>query len=148
MSDLPTSETVSGPPRHRRESRFPGAWIGGALAVVLTLAAVALGLTHLRGTRSDRQASDAAETAPVTAPAATPLPSAGKVIPVVPAPTPRKTTAGAVTPSAAATPGGLPAAPAGFRLTWGDAFDGRSGTGLDRDVYRYDTGQGKFGTGE
>jgi beta-glucanase (GH16 family) len=47
-----------------------------------------------------------------------------------------------------AAPAAVPAPPAGFSLTWSDDFNGAAGTGLDTGVYKYDTGQGIFGTGE
>jgi hypothetical protein len=31
---------------------------------------------------------------------------------------------------------------------WADDFNGRAGRGVDRSVWKYDTGQGIFGTGE
>jgi beta-glucanase (GH16 family) len=144
MSDLPTSETVSGRARHRRKSRLPGAWLGGALAVVLTIATVALGLTHLRGGKGDNPEPAAAATRAVPATSA----------PAVGAPVPENTSSptvkAKVTPSrtTAKPASGIPAPPAGFSLTWGDAFNGSDGTGLNRGTYQYDTGQGKFGTGE
>ncbi len=43
----------------------------------------------------------------------------------------------------------VPAAPAGFTLTWSDDFNGAAGTGLDTGTWKYDTGPGSsFGTGE
>jgi hypothetical protein len=43
----------------------------------------------------------------------------------------------------------VPAAPAGFTLTWSDDFNGAANTGLNTDVWRYDAGLGaNFGTGE
>ncbi|MDT5034165.1 MAG: hypothetical protein QOC94_4336, partial [Actinoplanes sp.] len=43
----------------------------------------------------------------------------------------------------------VPAAPAGFTLTWSDDFTGAANTGLNTDVWRYDAGPGSsFGTGE
>jgi hypothetical protein len=43
----------------------------------------------------------------------------------------------------------VPAAPAGFNLTWSDDFNGAANTGLNTDVWRYDAGLGaNFGTGE
>jgi hypothetical protein len=43
----------------------------------------------------------------------------------------------------------VPAAPAGFNLTWSDDFTGAANTGLNTDVWRYDAGAGaNFGTGE
>jgi hypothetical protein len=43
----------------------------------------------------------------------------------------------------------VPAAPAGFNLTWADDFNGAANTGLNTDVWRYDAGAGaNFGTGE
>jgi beta-glucanase (GH16 family) len=144
MSDQPTSETVSGPRRHRRPSRRPGAWAGGALAVVLTIAAVAAGLTHLRGGRTaETEAAVTARTAPAVAPS-----TGGAVpVPVAPARTPGKKAVRTSAP-ARTTATAKATAPAGFRLTWMDSFDGRAGTGLDRHTYQYDTGQGTFGTGE
>ena len=47
-----------------------------------------------------------------------------------------------------AAPATVPAPPAGFSLTWSDDFNGGAGTGLDAGVWKYDTGQGIFGTGE
>src|SRR5689334_19828027 len=39
--------------------------------------------------------------------------------------------------------------PAGFTLTWSDDFNGANGTGVDTNVWKYDTGPGSnFGTGE
>ncbi len=149
MSDRPTPESVSGPHRHRRPSRLPGAWAGGALAVVLTIAAVAFGLAHLRGGRSDPQAADTAQTA-----AATDRPSVAAAagdrtpVPVAPARTPSRAATRTTAVARATKAAGVPAAPAGFSLTWGDTFDGPSGTALNRGTYRYDTGQGTFGTGE
>jgi beta-glucanase (GH16 family) len=42
----------------------------------------------------------------------------------------------------------VPAPPAGFTLTFSDNFDGPAGTGADPAAYKYDIGQGIFGTGE
>jgi beta-glucanase (GH16 family) len=71
-----------------------------------------------------------------------PAPSAGRSAPRPGATTPKPaTTTKAVS--------GVPAPPAGFRLTFGDSFGGAAGTGLNTGKYRYDTGPGsKFGTGE
>ncbi len=151
MSDLQSVDTASGPSRHRRRSRLPGALAGGALAggalaVVLTIAAVAFGLAHLRGGRADAQAAGTVHSEPARMAPVTGGPSP---MPVAPAPARSRAPIRTTAPGrATATAAGLPAAPAGFRLTWGDTFDGTSGAGLDRGVYRYDTGQGKFGTGE
>jgi beta-glucanase (GH16 family) len=41
-----------------------------------------------------------------------------------------------------------PAPPSGFTLTWSDDFNGASGTGVPAATWKYDTGQGVFGTGE
>jgi beta-glucanase (GH16 family) len=54
----------------------------------------------------------------------------------------------AATPAAAAAPD-VPAAPAGYQLTWGDDFTGDANTALDTGTWRYDAGLGQyFGTGE
>src|SRR4051812_10348933 len=54
-----------------------------------------------------------------------------------------------LTTSAAAAQAAVPAAPAGFNLTWSDDFTGATNTGLNTDVWRYDAGAGaNFGTGE
>jgi len=43
----------------------------------------------------------------------------------------------------------VPPAPSGFTLTWSDDFNGASGTGIDQNLWKYDTGPGSnFGTGE
>jgi beta-glucanase (GH16 family) len=43
----------------------------------------------------------------------------------------------------------VPAAPAGFTLTWSDDFNGAANTGIDQGLWKYDTGPGStFGTGE
>jgi beta-glucanase (GH16 family) len=42
----------------------------------------------------------------------------------------------------------VPAAPAGFTLTWSDDFTGAAGTGVSATNWKYDTGTGTFGTGE
>jgi beta-glucanase (GH16 family) len=51
---------------------------------------------------------------------------------------------------ASASPAGatVPAPPSGFTLTWSDDFNGGSGTGVPAATWKYDTGQGVFGTGE
>jgi len=41
----------------------------------------------------------------------------------------------------------VPAPPSGWSLTWSDDFSGASGSGVDSN-WKYDTGQGVFGTGE
>ena len=40
------------------------------------------------------------------------------------------------------------AAAGGWKRVWVDEFHGRAGSGVDRSVWKYDTGQGIFGTGE
>jgi len=40
------------------------------------------------------------------------------------------------------------AAAGGWKRVWSDDFNGRAGTGVNRAVWKYDTGQGVFGTGE
>jgi beta-glucanase (GH16 family) len=40
------------------------------------------------------------------------------------------------------------AAAHGWKRVWVDDFNGRAGTGVDRAAWKYDTGQGIFGTGE
>jgi beta-glucanase (GH16 family) len=61
------------------------------------------------------------------------------------------TAAHAATPAAVRAavvhPNTVPAAPAGFTTTWSDDFTGGSGTAIDSN-WKYDTGQGVFGTGE
>jgi hypothetical protein len=43
----------------------------------------------------------------------------------------------------------VPAAPAGYTLTWSDDFNGAANSALNTDVWRYDAGAGaNFGTGE
>src|SRR5690349_22413747 len=43
----------------------------------------------------------------------------------------------------------VPSPPSGFSLTWSDDFNGASGTGIDQNLWKYDTGPGSnFGTGE
>jgi beta-glucanase (GH16 family) len=145
MADPPVTERW----RHRRTNRGAGIVIAGsAAAVALVLLTVAtFGFLH---GRDDPPATDtaAAASAPPTAPSLPPTispePSA--------TPSTRKTAPKAAhntrTPAVEAPPGGVPAPPSGFALTWADAFNGDAGTGLDRDVYRYATGTGKFGTGE
>jgi beta-glucanase (GH16 family) len=138
---------------------------GAAAAVVLVLVAGAAVFT-MRGKGPDPSdaalnrgaattapaagESAAAEAYPSSGPAkAKPSPSgstsAGKAVP-------GKTTTGKTTPSkssgGAGGGGGVPAPPAGFTLTFADAFAGAAGSGLS-SKYRYDTGPGsKFGTGE
>jgi beta-glucanase (GH16 family) len=59
------------------------------------------------------------------------------------------TTTAAAAPKALAAPAAIPAAPAGFSLTWSDDFNGAANTGLDTNLWRYDAGPGSsFGTGE
>ncbi|WP_377266900.1 discoidin domain-containing protein [Peterkaempfera sp. SMS 1(5)a] len=51
--------------------------------------------------------------------------------------------------TAAVSPAAIPAAPAGFSLTWSDDFSGAANTGVDTGNWKYDTGPGSsFGTGE
>ncbi|MFJ6213236.1 discoidin domain-containing protein [Streptomyces sp. NPDC092296] len=51
--------------------------------------------------------------------------------------------------SAAVQPAAIPAAPAGFSLTWSDDFNGAAGSGVNTGDWKYDTGPGSsFGTGE
>ncbi|MYQ44548.1 hypothetical protein GTW40_05620, partial [Streptomyces sp. SID4985] len=43
----------------------------------------------------------------------------------------------------------VPPTPSGFTLTWSDDFNGAAGTGIDQNLWKYDTGPGSsFGTGE
>jgi beta-glucanase (GH16 family) len=59
------------------------------------------------------------------------------------------TAAAAATPgSASATAGSPPPHGAGWSRVWLDDFNGPAGTGVDRSVWKYNTGQGIFGTGE
>jgi beta-glucanase (GH16 family) len=54
-----------------------------------------------------------------------------------------------LTTASAAEGPDVPAAPAGYQLTWADDFTGGAATPLDTDIWRYDAGLGKdFGTGE
>ncbi len=57
------------------------------------------------------------------------------------------TTTAVKAPAAVVKPNAVPGAPAGFTTTWSDDFTGASGTGVDGN-FKYDTGQGVFGTGE
>jgi beta-glucanase (GH16 family) len=51
--------------------------------------------------------------------------------------------------AAAAVPATVPAAPAGFSLTWSDDFNGAANSAPDAANWKYDTGPGSsFGTGE
>jgi beta-glucanase (GH16 family) len=58
-----------------------------------------------------------------------------------------------VTPAAVASAGGQvggPGRPAGpgWTQVWSDTFGGAAGTGVDRSLWKYNTGTGVFGTGE
>jgi beta-glucanase (GH16 family) len=144
MADPPVTERW----RHRRSNRGAGIVIAGsAAAVALVLVTVAtFGFRH---GRDDTPAADTAAAASV-APAVPSVPATISPRPSS-APATRTTTKPARDsrgPAVKAPPTGVPAPPSGFTLTWADAFDGNAGAGLDRDVYRYATGTGKFGTGE
>src|SRR5690348_4807435 len=59
----------------------------------------------------------------------------------------------ALSPAAAASPAGLSGGPGrpggpGWTKVWTDSFDGPAGSGVDRSVWKYNTGTGVFGTGE
>ncbi len=56
-------------------------------------------------------------------------------------------TAHQVAPAAVVKPNTVPGAPAGFTTTWTDDFTGSSGSAIDGN-WKFDTGQGVFGTGE
>ncbi|MDT4990293.1 MAG: hypothetical protein QOH97_185 [Actinoplanes sp.] len=143
MIDLREPEPIT---RHRRSGRPMGVLIAAAAVLVLLLG-VAFVLYRSRSTRALSPVADAAAAAvPVASPAAPATTPAG------PAPSAKQATS---TPPAAAKPavptvaGGVPAPPAGFTLTFADAFGGAAGTGLNRQIFRYATGPGStFGTGE
>jgi beta-glucanase (GH16 family) len=48
----------------------------------------------------------------------------------------------------AASAGAAPPPPSGFTQTWADDFNGAANTGVPSSLYKYDVGQGIFGTGE
>jgi beta-glucanase (GH16 family) len=133
--------------RHRKSNRGAGMMIAGsAAAVALILLTVAtFGFFH---GRDDAPATKTAATAPAEQPSAISSPP----VSVAPKPSPTPSRAPSTSSRAAKTTtpvkAGVPAPPSGFTLTWADAFNGDNGAGLDRDTYRYDTGNGKFGTGE
>lgn len=63
------------------------------------------------------------------------------------------TVAAAMSSAAAASPPGQAGGPgrpagAGWTRVWTDTFDGGAGNGVDRSVWKYNTGTGVFGTGE
>ena len=51
-------------------------------------------------------------------------------------------------PGLTSTAAAAPAPPSGFSLTFSDDFNGASGSGVPASTWKYDTGQGTFGTGE
>jgi beta-glucanase (GH16 family) len=152
MSD-PRSPETGDVPRHRRKSPISRVWIGGGAALAVIVLAVLIGLVRANAgpktadpagrspaAADQSQASGGAADGPAGTPSPRPRRTASKA-PVSKAPSTGKTTA--------AGAAGVPAPPAGFTLTFGDAFSGSAGTGLDKGRYRYDTGPGsKFGTGE
>jgi beta-glucanase (GH16 family) len=50
--------------------------------------------------------------------------------------------------AAACAPAAQAHAAGGWKRVWADDFNGRAGSGVNRAVWKYDTGQGIFGTGE
>jgi beta-glucanase (GH16 family) len=139
------TEPIVRPRRHRKGNG--GTLIGAVVAVVLLLVgvgvAVALRSSGKATTTDDTAALTGTPSSSAAAPATEPPSSA--------APKPSTSTSPAAAKKAAtpaATTKKPPATPAGFSLTWSDAFTGSAGTGLNRSTYKYDTGTGTFGTGE
>jgi beta-glucanase (GH16 family) len=153
MSDLRVLEPLRDANRHRRGKLSPALLIGLVVVVVLALAGAAFGVLKARGSSPTKVAA-AANTQPQAnqPPAADPGPAQAADVPAAPATTApgarKPTKAPATRAPAQPAVAGVPAPPAGFTLTWGDAFTGTTGTGLDRKTYNYDVGQGIFGTGE
>jgi hypothetical protein len=60
------------------------------------------------------------------------------------------TAAASARPSRSMAPAGLPRVHGGggWSRVWSDNFNGRAGTGVNPSVWKYNTGQGIFGTGE
>jgi beta-glucanase (GH16 family) len=156
MSDPRTPGPTGDVPRHRRKNPWARVWVGTGAAVAVLVVAVAIGLVHAAAgskatdtaatspAATSRSAAAAGEGSAASGPAATPSPTPKRTATRAPA---GKPPAGGATRRSGTA--GVPAPPAGFTLTWGDAFTGRSGTGLDRGTYRYATGPGsQFGTGE
>ena len=132
--------------------------IGAVAAAVVLVLTAAVAVVELRRRGDDGPAAAAlAQGAAANSPTAG-APSAAYAASVAAKPAPSRSatakpspsrTARPPKPAAAAGGGGVPAPPAGFTLTYADAFDGAAGTGLSTSKYRYDTGPGSsFGTGE
>ncbi|MDT5039116.1 MAG: hypothetical protein QOE51_101 [Actinoplanes sp.] len=141
MIDLKEPEPLT---RHRRNGRPMGVLIAAAAVLVLLLG----GAFVLYRSRSASPVADvaAAAAAPVVSPAGPTASPAGPVPSVKQATSKPLAAAKPAVPKAAA---GVPAPPAGFTLTFADAFGGAAGTGLNRQIFSYDTGPGStFGTGE
>jgi beta-glucanase (GH16 family) len=143
-------------PRHRRKNPWARIWIGGGAALAVLVLAAAIGLVHAA---TGAKSTDAARTSGVATgqpKASEPGAGAGGTPSPAPKPAPKRSATKAPaskSPAAGRTTAaglaGVPAPPAGFTLTWGDAFTGAAGSGLDRGTYRYATGPGsQFGTGE
>jgi beta-glucanase (GH16 family) len=152
MIDVRTPRIIGEPTRrHRKGNRWLVMVIGGGTAVLVLGAAAAFGLFNGGGSLLAANAADTSQAGNAAAaatddPTADPAGAAAK-----PVPAPTVTKAPAVKPPAAKKPQavtGIPAPPAGFALTWGDAFNGSAGSGLNRTTYKYDLGTGIFGTGE
>ena len=151
----PDGPAVAG--RHaERPARFV---IGAVAAAVLLVVAAAVTVVELRGRSSGAPAATTAAALDQGAPATSASsPAAAHPANVAAKPAPSGSASATSSPSHAAQPAkpavaaaasGVPAPPAGFTLTYADAFDGAAGTGLSTSKYRYDTGAGStFGTGE
>ena len=155
MSDPYGPPTV---PSHRHPGRSSRLVVGGAAAAVVLVLVAAAAIFELHGRGGAAPDPAALDQGATVAPSST----GGAAEPSGPAsaavkPAASKSAAGKSTStrssppakSAGASTGGVPAPPAGFTLTYSDAFDGASGSGLSTSKYRYDTGAGSsFGTGE
>lgn len=142
------TEPIVRPRRHRKGNG--GTLIGAVVAVVLLLVGVGVFVALRPGNKTKSTDTAAALIGSPTSPAAAPpapVPSSARPS-VSPAPARKSAEPAPTTKKPAAVTGGVPAAPAGFGLTWSDAFSGSAGTGLNRGTYKYDTGSGTFGTGE
>jgi beta-glucanase (GH16 family) len=159
------SEPIVRPRRHRKGGS--GTLIGAVVAVVLLLVGIGVVVARRpagKSTATDTALAGASASAPGAAPQGSALPGSGSPgsglqsgapqsaePSAVTAAEPTSTAKKSATPAATKKPAaatGVPAPPAGFGLTWSDAFSGSSGTGLDKGTYKYDTGTGTFGTGE
>jgi len=155
MSDPRPAEFPGDVQRHRRKNPWARVWIGGGAAAAVLTVAGAIGLVHaFAGAKPTHTAetSGAAASRSASSPAGVAGPGTAPASRSTPAPrrSPSKAPAGqAPAAGATAATAGVPAPPAGFTLTWADAFNGGSGSGLNRATYRYATGSGsQFGTGE